>query len=219
MSKKLTASRLEKLTNKFIREQLLPFNFNEVSETGAVIRRLDSKFQYVSVVIYSFGYDIKAEPYCRVGFDEASKIYSKYMDAAEDSGFMQISYSYFTKDVHEYLICNTEEDLSAYYKEFGDLLIEDIVPTLDYYSDPKIVLNAYLNYDFTLKNNLDVIAWQGYTDACFGLIMARLYGNEYYSELKEKYSKLFDPLLPKYREKVDDLIRYLDQDTLDSHAT
>jgi len=121
---------------------------------------------------------------------------------------------YFTKNPHEWMICNVEEDLPDYFQKLGDLILSSIIPTLEEYSDPKKVLDAYRLYDFKIKNNTDIIDWKGHASACIGLVLARLYGKEFYPELKEKYAPIFEPLLPKIKDKVVKLIQYLDQDTL-----
>ena len=92
-----------------------------------------------------------------------------------------------------------------------EFVLDKLLPCAVRYSDPKLALEAYLDYD---KNDPGILSNFGYLSALCGLILARLHGQNHYEGLRQRYSKFFVSLSPETKEKALKIIAYLDCDPL-----
>jgi hypothetical protein len=209
---KIPRSRLERHLNKVALSILKPLGFH--SNDGCV-REIEGGEQYFSICVTDIGAINDVMPFGATGLLQPFLIKSKFLGAGGMAGQFQVEYPYFSGVPFKGRACQTPADLPETEVWLHDFLLNQMVPCLEKYSDPHAILQAYLAHDETKKNTTDVLAWKGWTSAATGLIYARLYGPQYYSDLKQRYERIFAPLLPEYKTQVTRLLAYLDQEQLE----
>lgn len=209
---KLPRARLERHLNKFALSILMPLGFK--GQDDGCLREFDGGEQYFAINVTDTGQKNEVRPFGATGLVAAFLVKKRFLGASGVAGQFQIEYGHFSSDPIHGRPCQTQAELPETEAWLQEFLLTQMVPCLEKYSDPQAILQAYLAHDETQKNTTDALAWKGWTSAATGLIYARLYRPEHYATLKQRYARIFAPLLPEYKEQVTRLLAYLDQDRL-----
>jgi hypothetical protein len=210
---KLSRVRLENGLNKLALSILKPLGFKD--QDDGCLREFEGGEQYFAISVTDTGQKNEVRPFGATGLVQPFLVKRKFLGAGSISGQFQVEYGYFSGDPIHGRPCQTQAELPETEAWLREFLLTQMVPCLDKYSDPHEILQAYLAHDETQKNTTDVLAWKGWTSAATGLIYARLYGPSHYAALKQRYARIFVPLLPEYKFQVTRLLEYLDQERLE----
>ena len=207
---KIPRSRLEKHLNKFALSVLEPLGF--LSNSGGCLRKIPDGEQYLAISVTDIGGQNDVMIFGATGLSMPYAISKSIFGDGGMAGQFQVDYPYFSGVPIKGRPCQTPTDLLETEGWLRAFLIKQMVPCLEKYSDPHAILKAYLDHDETRKNTIDVLAWHGWQSAAMGLIYASLYGPEHYGNLKQRYTPIFAPLLPEYRDQVAALLTQLEGD-------
>jgi hypothetical protein len=205
---------LEKHLNGLALNILKPHGFRH--EDDGCLREFEGGAQYVGIAVTDTGGKNSINPFGQTGLLLPLTIKEHFCGPKRMMGLgqFQVEYSYFSGIPWRGRPCQTQADLPETEVWLHDFLTNQMLPCIKRYSDPREILHAYLLHDEKTKNTTDVLSWNGWGSAVTGLIFAKLYGPEHYVSLRERYSRIFVPLLPEYKEQVLNLLAYLDQDPL-----
>ena len=211
---KIPRSRLERHLNKLALSILQPLGF--VSHEGGCLRKFDGAEQYFAISATDIGGINAVTPFGQTGLLQPFLISQAFLGPVRMAGQFQVDYPYFSGIPFKGRPCQTPADLPATEVWLRDFLLRQMLPCLEEYSKPLAILRAYLDHDETQKNTSDVLVWHGWASAATGLIYARLYGTEHYPGLRQRYARIFEPLLPEYKDRVTSLLKYLDKRQLEA---
>jgi hypothetical protein len=213
----ITIAKLEKRVDKTILDALSSSGF-EKDDTGGSFCDKGSVYLFIGSLTQRIAGKNRIAPFCQVGFAETNRIYFSFMNPGEPAGKatgdLQVHYRHFAGELNAYIGCETEEELPRALERVKDLVVNRMLPCLEKYSSPEHVLQAYVDHDENQKNSLGIVGAHDYSSALSGLILARLYGREFYEPLKRRYRPFIDPLMPAIKEKALALIAYLDRELL-----
>jgi len=209
---KIPRSRLERHLNKLALSILKPLGFK--GEDEGCLREFNGGAQYVAISVTDTGQRNSINPFGQTGLVMPHRIEEHFFGRQRMFGLgqFQVEHGHFSGDPIHGRPCQTQADLPETEAWLQEFLLNQMVPCLEKHSDPRAILNAYLAHDETQKNTTDALAWKGWKSAATGLIYARLYGPEHYEGLKRRYARIFEPLLPQYKDQVTRLLAYLDQE-------
>jgi hypothetical protein len=214
----ISASKLQNVVDKAILGTLSPNGFVAEESGGAFCDR-GGVYLYVAGLTQHLHGKNQIRPFGQVGFDAVNRIKAHFMrpaaGIAKATGTFQAHFRHFVGERDAFIGCETLEELPEALKRVADFVSYQLLPCIEKYSDPALVLQVYVGHDETKKNSLDLIGAHDYNSALSGLILARIYGPDaVYRSLKERYQMFFNPLLPAIKGKVSGLIAYLDRDPL-----
>ena len=216
----LPVGRLNRAINKTLLAALQPLGFSKEGAECGYARWDSAKSQYLGVVTQCRGGKNRIEPFAQVGFADVTRIMDAFMrpgaPTRKVSCNLQIPYSYFAGRHDAHIPCQTEAELPNALEQVREFVHDKLLPCAVRYSDPKLALEAYLDYDENDRKSLKIPCWSGYASALSGLILARLHGRNHYEGLRRRYWKFFTPLLPDMKEQTLKIIAYLDSDPLPS---
>jgi hypothetical protein len=213
---KIPRSRLERHLNKLALSILKPLGFK--GEDGGCLREFNGGAQYFAISVTDTGGKNSVMPFGQTGLLSPHSINDHFCGPMRMLGLgqFQVDYPHFTGIPIKGRPCQTPADLPETEAWLHDFLLNKMVPCLEKYSDPHAILQAYLAHDETQKNTTDVLTWHGWNSAATGLIYARLYGPEHYTGLKQRYARIFAPLLPEYKNQMNGLLAYLDKEHIEA---
>ena len=207
--KKLKAA-VQRLKSDVLRDK----GFTPVGE-GGMERWRDGVYFYVGAVVARDS----IWPFGQLGFADVKRISSAFMaDDPEKANklavHLQARHSYFTGQPDSHFVCHEETELPGFLDSLKLFFTEKLLPLLESHADPKKVLDLYLSFDEKDIHSCKLPGWSGYSSALGALTLARLHGPAHYEELKQRYMRYIQPLLPEIRDRALSLISYLDQDPL-----
>lgn len=216
----LSSSKLNSITNRALLEWLSPMRF--VSDEGqGVSKWSDETYFYVGCAIARYGEMNRVDPFGQVGFSQVSQIFQFFMldkppNPLKRAVSMTVDYSNFVKNRTDKLRCDRLEDLAQYLADLEHFVTDQLLPLLEFYSDPVQMVDLYRKRDETKPKSCELPVWYGFDSAMTALILARLYAPQYYEELKDRYAPIFAPLgdYPERKQRVSRLFFYLDAESL-----
>jgi hypothetical protein len=216
----LPVGRLSRAVKSTLFPALRPLGFSKEGAECGFARWDSAKSQYLGVVTQCSGGKNRIEPFAQVGFADVTRIMDAFMrpgaPARTVSCNVNMRYCYFAGQHDGHIPCQTEAELSKALEQVREFVLDTLLPCAVRYSDPKLALEAYLDYDENDRKLLKIPGWSGYASALSGLILARLHGQNHYEGLRRRYGKIFAPLIPEIKEKALKIIAYLDCDPLPS---
>ncbi len=210
----IAVRKLDKAISQALLEWLSPHGFI-AADGGGVERWRGNRYDFIGAVVNRIGGENRVSPFGQMGFLDRKGIYSHFMseDPQESNKIavdVQLKYAHFMKDWTADIKCQEVEDLEDCLVEVKTFVMGKLYPTLQGYDSPQKVLAAYLKKNEKDRRNFDPPGWKGYSSALTGLILARLYGQEHYAKLKERYAHEFEDLDEETLMRAKRLIAYLD---------